>query len=57
MSQLVAPQVPPVVQAAEQQLPVPVVPQMPVVHWSAAVHVAPAACLATHVPLLPGLRQ
>lgn len=56
LPQLVAPQVPVVVQAAVQQLPVPVVPQTPEVHWSAAVH-APVASLATQVPLAPGLRQ
>ena len=43
MSQLVAPQVPVVVQAAEQQRPVPVVPQTPDVHSPAEVQLAPFA--------------
>jgi hypothetical protein len=34
----------------EQQLPVPVVPQTPLVHWSLFVHVLPSGFCATHVP-------
>jgi hypothetical protein len=50
-SQSVAPQAPPVMQAAEQQCPVPVAPQMVDVHWSPEVHAAPAASLGTQAPL------
>ena len=53
----VAPQVPLVMHAAAQQLPVPLVPQMPLVHALLVVHVAPAATLGTHVPEVPGLLQ
>ncbi len=34
---------------AEQQLPVPVVPQTPLAHWSAAVQAVPAGSLRTHL--------
>jgi hypothetical protein len=33
LSQAVAPQVPPVVQAVVQQFPVPLIPQTPLAHW------------------------
>jgi hypothetical protein len=46
----VAPHVPPVVHATEQQLPVPVVPQTPLVHWSLFVHAAPSDRCGTHMP-------
>lgn len=57
--QSVAPQAPPVgVQAAEQQrVPLPVTPQMPFEHWSAAPQTAPGPPLATQVPTAPGLAQ
>ena len=42
VSQPVAPQLPPVVQAAVQQFPVPSVPQTPLEHWAFAVHALPA---------------
>jgi hypothetical protein len=51
LSQAVAPHVPPVVQAAVQQLPVPVVPQTVDVHWAFAVHAVPAVSFATQAPL------
>jgi hypothetical protein len=53
----VAPQAPVVTQAAAQQLPVPVVPQMPLVHWFAALQVAPFPPVPTHVPVAPGFMQ
>jgi hypothetical protein len=53
----VAPQAPEVAQAIAQQLPVPVVPQMPLVHWSAAVQVEPFPPVPTHVPVAPGPMQ
>jgi hypothetical protein len=43
VSQPVAPQGPAVAQAAKQQVPVPAVPQMPLEHWSGAMHEAPGA--------------
>jgi hypothetical protein len=47
----VAPQAPPMgEQAAVQQLPVPAVPQTPLVHWSFAVHVVPTPSLEMHAP-------
>jgi hypothetical protein len=56
--QSVAPQAPLPVQAAVQQcVPVPPGPQSESVHWSFAVHVAPAAPLATQVPEAPGVEQ
>jgi hypothetical protein len=48
--QSVAPQVPPVVHAAEQHWPVPDAPQTPVVHWLSAPHAMPAATLGTQAP-------
>jgi hypothetical protein len=48
-SQPVAPQVPVPGQAALQQLPVPLVPQTPEVHWLLLVH-APVACFGTQAP-------
>ena len=47
--QPVAPQVPPVVQADEQQLPLPLSPQTSLVHWLLPVQ-APAVILATQEP-------
>jgi hypothetical protein len=50
VSQSVAPQAPPtMLHAALQQLPTPVVPQTPLVHWSFAEH-APTLLFATHAP-------
>jgi hypothetical protein len=49
-SQAVAPHVPPVVHVVKQQLPVPVVPQTLLVHWSFATHAAPAGTFRTHTP-------
>jgi hypothetical protein len=51
LSQAEAPQVPPEVQAAVQQLPVPAMPQVIDVHWSFEVHATPAASRATQAPL------
>jgi hypothetical protein len=50
-SQSVAPQAPVAVHAAEQQwVPTPLVPQTLIVHWSLALHVAPAVPFATQLP-------
>jgi hypothetical protein len=58
-SQSVAPQVPPVGlhAAVQQREPVPPMPQTPLVHWSIALHVAPAPPFATQVPETPGFVQ
>jgi hypothetical protein len=48
----VAPHVPPVVHVMEQQLPVPVVPQTLLVHWSGAEHPPPGFCFCRHTPLI-----
>jgi hypothetical protein len=57
--QSVAPHAPPIglQVAVQQRVPVPLVPQMPFVHWSFAPHVAPATPLPTHVPDAPGVAQ
>ena len=60
--QSVAPHAPPVgLHVAAQQWvpgpPSPIVPHWPLVHWSVAVHTAPAACFGTHLPLAPGFAQ
>jgi hypothetical protein len=52
LSQDVAPHVPPVVHVVVQQLPVPVVPQTPLTHWSLAVHAPPGFFFCTHTPLI-----
>ncbi len=51
LSQPVAPQVEPVVQAALQQLPVPLSPQTLLAHWPLLVHVLPPG-LPTHLFIL-----
>jgi hypothetical protein len=48
-SQSFAPQAPPTTHATLQQLPTPVVPQIPLVHWSFDEH-APVLFFETHAP-------
>jgi hypothetical protein len=57
LSHPVAPQAPEVAQVIAQHLPVPVVPQMPLVHWLAALQVEPFPPVPTHVPEAPGFMQ
>jgi hypothetical protein len=52
-----APQVPPVVHAAMQQLPLPLMPHTPLVHWLSSPHDAPGSSVGPQVPLEPGLKQ
>jgi hypothetical protein len=48
--QPVAPQAPEVSQAIAQQLPMPVVPQTPLVHWLLELHESPAGFFALQAP-------
>lgn len=48
--QSTGPHSPPDAQLAEQQWPVPLTPQTPVVHCVGAVHTAPGESFGTHVP-------
>jgi hypothetical protein len=43
VSQLVAAHAPPTAHAVAQQFPVPVVPHVPLAHWTGEVHAAPGA--------------
>jgi hypothetical protein len=57
--QSVAPHAPPIglQVAVQQRVPTPDVPQMPLVHWSVALHGTPAPPLARQAPAGPGFEQ
>jgi hypothetical protein len=57
--QSVAPQAPPTELQVllQQRVPVPLVPQIPLAHWSGATHVTPAPPLGTQTPDVPGFKQ